>query len=587
MAIKNIKTEWDLSLLYKGNNDPQIEKDLRTVESAYDNFAKKYSGREDFLNDENKLKEVLVDFEKLRGDFASTKSYLYFSYKTDLNSKDKESEAKLNLISERLNKLSNKVVFFSIVLSKIPLELQKKFLKSEILASYRYFLKCIFDQSKHILSEKEEKIINLKTLPAYSLWVRGGEKILNKQELKWKNKKIPVSEASSKIHSLPTKDRRALGDLINQKLKEISDFAESELNSVVIDKKIDDELRGFEKPYSATVLNYQNENSTVENLVSIVTKNFGIAHRFYKVKSKMLGLKTFEYSDRMAQAGKTSKKIPFEKAVEIVTKAFEKIDPIYAKTFQEFLQKGQIDVFPKVGKHGGAYCSSGDNMPTFALLNHLPDFHSITTIAHEMGHAFHSKFSAENQPPLYRDYTTVTAEVASTFFENFIFDEVFPLLSPKEQVIALHDKINSSIQTIFRQIACFNFELDLHNQIREKGSLPKEEIAKLMNKHMSSYLGPLFKMKDDGYFFVLWSHLRRFFYVYSYAFGEIVSNALYSIYKKDPSFEKSVRQFLSAGGSASPEEIFANIGIDVRKPEFFKEGLKKLEKDIEKLEGLL
>jgi oligoendopeptidase F len=208
-------------------------------------------------------------------------------------------------------------------------------------------------------------------------------------------------------------------------------------------------------------------------------------------------------------------------------------------------------------------------------------------MAHEMGHAFHSKFSSENQTPLYRNYTIVTAEVASTFFENFVFDEIFPTLSKKEQVIALHDKINSSIQTIFRQVACFNFELELHNLIREKGSLAKEEIAKLMNKHMKSYLGPLFKMEEvDGYFFVSWSHLRYFFYVYSYAFGEIVSSALYSMYKKDSAFEKKIRQFLYAGASASPEEIFANIGINVKKPEFFEEGLRKIEKDIEILEKL-
>ncbi len=162
------------------------------------------------------------------------------------------------------------------------------------------------------------------------------------------------------------------------------------------------------------------------------------------------------------------------------------------------------------------------------------------------------------------------------------------MLSPKEQLIALHDKIASSINTIFRQIACFNFELDLHNSIRDKGSLSKEEIAALMNKHMAAYLGPVFSMQeDDGYFFVYWSHVRRFFYVYSYAFGEIVSSALYQMYKKDNSFKEKVKQFLSMGGSDSPENIFKSIGIDVTKPEFFEEGLKKIEKDIDTLESLL
>lgn len=583
-----IKTNWDLSQLYKSNDDPQIEKDLREIEAAYDGFAEKYSGREDYLKDEKKLAEALADNEKLLGDFAADKPILYFYYKRDLNSKDSEAEAKSNILAQRMNKLENKLVFFGVALAKITGDNQKKFLASKVLAPYRYFLQVIFNHAKHVLSEAEEKILNLKSLPAHSLWVNGNEKLLGKQIIKWRGKSLSLAEAISKSASLPTKERRVLAGMVNAQLRNISDFAENELNAVVIDKKINDELRGYAEPYSAAVLNYQNEEATVDNLVKTVTKHFPLAHRFYKLKAKMLGLKSLTYADRSAQVGKTSKKIPFEQAVEITRQAFHEIDPIYSQTFDQFLQNGQIDAFPKPGKQGGAYCSSANKMPTFVLLNHVPDMNSVKTMAHEMGHAFHSKFSLENQSPLYRRYTTAVAEVASTFFENFVFDHIFQLLTPKEQIIALHDRINSSIATIFRQIACFNFELELHRQIREQGSLPKEEIAKLMNKHMAAYLGPTFKLSDDdGYFFVYWSHLRRFFYVYSYAFGELISDALYSMYKKDKKFEAKIRQFLSAGGSASPEDIFAQIGVDVRKPEFFETGLKKIEEDIDKLERLI
>ena len=109
-----------------------------------------------------------------------------------------------------------------------------------------------------------------------------------------------------------------------------------------------------------------------------------------------------------------------------------------------------------------------------------------------------------------------------------------------------------------------------------------------MNKHMQSYLGPVCNLTDDdGYFFVYWSHLRRFFYVYSYAFGELISNAMYEMYREDSNFKDNIKKFLSAGGSDSPENIFASIGLDVRNPEFFKTGLQKIERDVEKLEKLL
>jgi oligoendopeptidase F len=160
-------------------------------------------------------------------------------------------------------------------------------------------------------------------------------------------------------------------------------------------------------------------------------------------------------------------------------------------------------------------------------------------------------------------------------------------LSPARQIVALANKINSEITMIFRSIACFNFESDLHAEIRSTGFVPKERIAALHNKNMQAYLGDTFELiPDDGYFFVAWHHIRRFFYVYSYAYGILVSKALLRRYKQDKSFWKKIEQFLSAGGKDSPENILKEIGIDVSKPSFWKEGLKEIEDDISKLEKL-
>jgi oligoendopeptidase F len=169
-----------------------------------------------------------------------------------------------------------------------------------------------------------------------------------------------------------------------------------------------------------------------------------------------------------------------------------------------------------------------------------------------------------------------------------VFEEIFETLSAKEKIIALHDRIQDDVQTIFRQIACFNFETELHKTIRLKGSLSKEEIGALLNKHMSAYLGPKFKLTElDGYFFVNWSHIRRFFYVYSYGYGQLISKALYKKYKEDKKYIHQIKKFLSAGGSKSPEDIFKDIGINTTKPDFFESGLKSIEQDIERLEKML
>jgi oligoendopeptidase F len=169
-----------------------------------------------------------------------------------------------------------------------------------------------------------------------------------------------------------------------------------------------------------------------------------------------------------------------------------------------------------------------------------------------------------------------------------VFYDAFEKMTDEEKVVALHDKIGDDVQTIFRQIAFFNFEKELHLTIREKGSLSKEEMANLYRKHLGSYLGPdVIIPEHSGYQFASVPHFRSFFYVYSYAFGQLASKALYAKYKENPKFIEKIKQFLSLGGSMSPEDIFKSIGVDVTKSDFFEKGIKTIEEDIVLLEKLV
>lgn len=581
-----MKTSWNLGLLYGGHNDPVIELDMQSIEGAYSTFEKKYRRKTDYLRDETKLARSLADFESLFQKLPLTKPLSYFHYVQDLDSGDAVARRKATQLMERFAKNDHKIVFFELALAKIPANLRRKFLKSKKLAHWKYYLKLVFERARYDLSEPEEKILGLKSIPARELWVAGTEKLLGQTTVRFRNKTLPLPEAASKIADLPLSPRRRLHGLVARELEKLSDVAESEINAIVTDKKINDELRGFEKPYDGTILGYQNNRKNVLALVDAVTRNFPISHKFYTIKAKLLKLPHMEYSDRAAGIGKNVKEIKFGEAVKILRNVFGSLDPQFLSILEGFLQKGQIDVYPKIGKTSGAYCSGNMNAPTFVLLNYTNTMNQVMTFAHEMGHAIHTEFS-KSQAPLYENYSTSTAEVASTLFESFVFDAVFEKLSRKEKIIVLHKRINDDINTIFRQIACFNFENELHNTIRERGGMSKEEIRALMNKHMSTYLGPTVRMREiDGNMFVSWGHIRRFFYVYSYAFGQLISKALYARYKEDKTYLVKIKRFLSAGGSDSPENIFKSIGIDVTEPDFWKKGLESIERDIEKLEKL-
>ncbi len=581
-----LKTEWNLKALYASITDKALEKDLEDSEKAYSAFASKYKNNTEYMKDENALAQALSDYEEIL-DLPTWKPYIYLRLNQDTDSQNQAVRSRFTQVQERIQKISNITLFFEINLSKISAPLQQKLLSSKKLTSYTYFLKKIFEASKFVLSEQEEKIINLKSLPAKSLWVDAVKKAKGKLSVVHKGKKLPLAAAEALVRELPTqKERKELHVKIMDQYMTISDMAEAELNAVVINKKINDELRGHEMPYDSTILGYENDKATVLNLVDIVTKSFSVSRRFYIVKRKMLGLKKMFYSDRSVPVGKTKKKISFEEAYGILKNIFGKLDPEFATILERFVRDGQIDVYPKFGKNGGAYCWANHNLPTYIFLNHTNTLDSLTTFAHEMGHGIHGELS-KVQPVLYEGHSTATAEVASTLFEAFVFYEQFEKLSDAEKVVALHNKIEDDIRTIFRQIACFNFELEMHTTIKEKGSMPKEELAVCMNKHMKAYLGDVTLDEKDGYFFIAWPHIRNFFYVYSYAFGQLASKALYAKYKEDPKFMEKIKEFLSAGGSMSPEDIFKSIGVDVTKPDFFEKGIKTIEEDIVLLEKLI
>ena len=322
-------------------------------------------------------------------------------------------------------------------------------------------------------------------------------------------------------------------------------------------------------------------------LVDAVTKHQDIAQRFYKVKAKLLKEKRLGYGDRSAEVGKVKGDFSFTKARPFVHKVFNDLDPIFGNLYNQLTTSRQVDVYPKKGKTGGAYCSSGATTPTLVLLNHTDSFDSVKTLGHEMGHAIHAERS-KTQRPMYQGHTISVAETASTFFEYATMHRLIETLPASQQVIALHNMIQDDVATVFRQIAFFRFEQKLHEAVRKDGYVPKERIAALMNEEMAAYLGPVFKLDPkDGYFFVTIGHIRRFFYVYSYAYGQLISKALHVELKKDKNFIKKVDQFLTAGESMSPEEIFGSIGLDTRSPKIFEDGLASIAEDVQKLEKLV
>lgn len=581
--MKKIQTIWNLSLLYKSATDPAIEKDIRIIEVACEKFSTRWKDRTEYLKNEKVLLEVLIEYKEVMHHVGDAKPVSYFMLARDIDSANNFLNAQISKIQERITRATNELLFFEISLGNISPALRIKILKNSFLKEFNYFLEKIWKSAIHRLSDGEEKIMALKSEPAYQLWLAANEKLVDEQEIFWKGNLVPIHQATGMMSSLTMANRRKLHALICSNLKSISFLATAELNAVVINKKIDDALRLFEKPYSATILDYENDENAVDAMIRLIGSHQKYSHEFYKVKADLLELDHLEYSDIAVTVAAKKISISFEKGAEIVSRALGKVDVRYKQIFEEFLYNGQIDVYARVGKRGGGYCWGGYNRPTYILLNWTDDFHSVMTLAHEMGHAIHREFS-KSQNVMYEAHPISTAEVASTLFENFVFEELVSELSPKDKILAEMNRIQDSIATIFRQAAYFEFELEMHKMIRKDGQVSSSDLARLMQQSLKKHLGKVFQItEDDGYLFVRYSHARWFFYVYSYAYGNLISNVLYANYQKDSSFIENINQFLSAGGSTSPEAIFASIGVDTSDESFWKQGLDEVGSKITKL----
>jgi oligoendopeptidase F len=575
---------WNLKLLYKSIDDPQIGIDVKNSEDAVMKFVKKWKEKNEYLTDPKILKEALDEYEELSSEFGIlTKPYYYTYLSKEIDLNNKELKAKLNKLSHKGTKLGNELQFFEINLSKIPKVKQKEFVNSNDLEEYKHYLEMLFAESKYVLSDKEEKVFSLTSKPSFGNWVDMIEELLSKQTLKVLNedmeeKEISYNESFKYLHSTSKKVRdRAAGEL-NSINKRYIEIAEYEMNSVLERKQISDEYRGVERPDLTRHLSTDVDTKVVDALTDVVTKNFHISQEFYKKKAKLLSQKTIGYHERNVPISKVDKEYSFEEGIKIVKDTFYNIDQEFGDILSSYIENGQIDVYPKKNKSGGAYCTKASkNLPTYILLNYNSKVDDLLTIAHESGHGIHSELSSI-QNALNDGYSLALAEVASTFFEDFVLDAILKTTSDKDILESLKIKsMNDSMNTIFRQVAFYNFEKELHNKFREKGYLSHEEISDLFIKHMRAYLGDSVDV-DDGmrYGWIYVSHFRRFFYVYTYASGLLISKFLQSKVREDAKFVEKFKAFLKAGSSKSVKDIFMEMGIDISKKEFWEQSIQDL-----------
>jgi oligoendopeptidase F len=592
--LKVKKTNWDLSSLFKNDNDKRMEKERKEILKKNNFFIKKWEGNKEYLRNPKILKRALDEYSEIQKKYSTSgKQGFYFSLRFHQEENNPKIKAKLNKIEEFEKKILNDILFFELNISKIPKKIQNKFLKDKELKEYIHFLEKLFIEGKYLLSDKEEKILNLKSSVSYSNWVNMLSGFLSKEQKdvlneKGKKEKKSFSEILSLMSNRNKRVRDSAAKAFNEILENNSDAAEAELNSVFSNKKINDELRKMKRPDLSRHISDDIDSEIVDTLIKEVSKRDDIPKRYYKLKSKLLKLKKLEYHERNVSYGKIDKKYSYSKAINLIKNVFDNLDIEFKNIFVDFINNGKIDVYPKKGKTSGAFCSHNlISQPVFVLLNWNNQFRDITTLAHEMGHAINYEFIRKKQNSLNYSIPFSIAEVSSTFFEDFVLKELGKKSDDELKLSLNMEKLNDDISTIFRQIACYQFELETHKQLREKGYLSKKEIGEIFRKYMSSYMGSYVKQSSGSEnWWVYWSHIRNFFYNYSYASGLLISKFLQRKTIKDRNFIEKVKDFLSYGSSDSPKNIFKKLGINISDRKIWQEGIKEIENLLTETEKL-
>jgi oligoendopeptidase F len=578
----NKKHIWNLSYLLNGDHDPQLTEKMTKVSDASYLFINKWKTREDYLKDPVVLKEALDEYNLLESEYGlgGTPAY-YFELRSAQDQEDVYVKATLNKLTDDVLKIANDLEFFTHRISKIPVENQSNLLQSPVLEQYKHYLEILFKDAKYILSEKEEQLLNLKSTTSYSNWVRMTQDFLTREsrivldtDSKKKKKTFTEIQKLTMDKSKEVRDTsvKAFNDILISHL----DTAEYEINSILQDKKVNDTLRNVSRPDLIRHIEDDIDSETVDALLKAVEENYSISHKYYELKAKLLRLPKLEYHEKNIDYGSIdNKEYPYDRAVQITSNVFKKLDPEFLHIFNTYIEKGLIDVFPRKGKTGGAFCTGGiKNYPGYVLLNHTNKIVDVMTLAHEMGHAINFELIRASQNALNFDSPTCTAEVASTFMEDFVLDEIEKEADNELRLSIMMKRLDEDVSAIMRQVACYKFEQDLHMTYREKGYLSKKEIGDIYIKHMKNYLGSFVNTTSGSEnWWVYWSHIRMYFYVYSYASGQLISKSLQELYKKDNSYIRNIKTFLAAGSSDSPKNIFANLGIDISDRLFWNTGL--------------
>ncbi len=583
---------WDLRDLYPAPDSPELAADLERALADARAFEAGHAGRLGALPGAA-LGAAIGEYERIEEVLGRVMSYAQLLFSGD--STDAGVGKFYQSMTERATVISSHLIFFTLELNRLDEGVLEGKLADPAAGRWRPWLRDLRVFRPHQLDDALEKLLHEKEVTGRSAWSRLFDETVAGMKvpvaLGDKVEELTVSAALNKLSDPDRNVREAAGKAVGAAFGERDKLFSLITNTLAKDKEIIDTWRKYPRPGSSHNRGNMVEDEVVDALVSAVVADFPrLAHRYYAMKAKWLGLEKLQHWDRNAPLpGDVDRIIPWEDARRQVLGAYGAFSGELASVGGEFFAKPWIDAGLRPGKAGGAFAHpTVPGVHPYLLVNYHGRSRDVMTLAHELGHGVHQVLAAR-QGYLMSSTPLTLAETASVFGEMLTFRALLDAeTEPSRRRFMLAGKVEDMLNTVVRQVAFYRFESLLHDE-RKQGELVAERIGELWMQVQKESLGPAFEFTPE--YRVFWSYVPHFvhspFYVYAYAFGDCLVNALYSVYQAGhPGFEAKYLDMLRAGGTLRHKELLAPFGLDASDPRFWTKGLDVIAGFIDELEGM-
>ena len=579
---------WDLSEIYKDIKDPKIKTDLKKIKKSSDNFLNKWKGKIKDLNSSDFLlcietyQEICENIHRV-----GTHSNLIFA----TNMENPEVSRYNSSVSDEFTEIFSSLIFFTLELSKVDDKTINAWMSDNKSNKWKPYLTVLRKRNPYLLDPLVEEILIEKSATGRSAWVRLFDETSASLRFPFKEKELSEAEILNLLSDSDPNNRKIAGKSLSNILDKNKRIFSMILNVISRDRYIEDNKRGFKNIVSSRNLDNDVEDEVVDALVNTVDKAMPqLTHRYYKWKAKEFGKSKLDWWDRNAPLPHTSEtSIEWDKAKNIVLDSFASFHPEMSDIAGLFFKNGWIDARVRQGKASGAFAHpSVPSLHPYILVNYQGKIRDVMTLAHELGHGVHQILAAKNGL-LMAETPLTLAETASVFGEMLVFRKLLDESPTEQKKQLLAGKIEDMLNTVVRQIGFHQFEVKFH-EARIKSELTPDEISDIWMETQSHAVGPSINLNND--YRVLWGYIPHFvhtpFYVYAYAFGDSLVNALWQSYQvsNKQDFSKKYIEMLTAGGTKSQNELLKPFKLSAYQSSFWDQGVSMITGLMDELEQL-